>query len=130
MTDRENALTLRQQELYEAMSEISEDCWHAGWMTGNEHAIWDAIQNGDRTYGQTLMDESLLATCKALSVELGGWIEWRDDEQGLPVEQWGPYFVPMPEWLEKFARNKAERDALGAFVRAAAEIGRSMELKA
>ena len=122
MLDPEKHLTPLQRALYELMSEISEDCWCAGWMMGNEFALWDAIVTGDRTYGMSFMDENLLASVKALSDQIGGWIEWRDDEQGLPVGEWGPYFIAMPDWLEKFAKDKAARDALGAAVKAANPI--------
>jgi hypothetical protein len=110
----DDALKPLQRALYQMMSDISEDCWCAGWMMGNEFALWDAIVTGDRTYGQCWMDEDMLASCKALAEQVGGWIEWRDDEHGLPVADWGPYFVPMPQWLDKFAKDKAGRDALGA----------------
>lgn len=114
----EALLTPLQHKLYELMSEISEDCWCAGWMDGNEYALWDALKTGDRTYDMSLMDERLLEDCEALSEEIGGWIEWRDDEHGLPIGSWGPYFIAMPEWMEKFGKDKAARDALGAAVRA------------
>jgi hypothetical protein len=114
MRDPEKQLTPLQRTLYELMSEISEDCWCAGWMMGNEFSLWDAIVTGDRTYGMAFMDEWLLASCKALAEQIGGWIEWRDDEQGLTNAEWGPYFIAMPEWLDKFAKDKAGRDALGA----------------
>lgn len=119
MVDPEQHLTPLQRALYELMSEISEDCWCAGWMMGNEYSLWDAIVTGDRTYGMGFMEEGLLASCKALSDQVGGWIEWRDDEQGLPAGEWGPYFIAMPDWLEKFAKDKADRDALGKAVKAA-----------
>lgn len=122
MLDPETHLTPLQRALYELMSEISEDCWHAGWMSGNEFALWDAIVTGDRTYGQSFMDENLLASVKALSEQVGGWIEWRDDEHGLPNKERGPYFIAMPEWLERVAKDKAARDALGKAVKAALSI--------
>jgi len=120
MRDPESHLTPLQRALYELMSEISEDCWCAGWMMGNEFALWDAIVSGDRTYGMDQMDEGLLASCKALAEQVGGWIEWRDDEHGLPNAEWGPYFIPMADWLAKFAKDKADRDALGAALSAKA----------
>lgn len=33
------------------MSDISEDCWCAGWMSGTEFALWKAVQTGDGIVG-------------------------------------------------------------------------------
>lgn len=97
----EHKFSSEQAALYDTMSEISEDCWSAGWMIGNEHAIWSALQAGDTRYGMTRMDPELLEKCRALSEQLGGWIIWLDNDcdENLPVDQWGPYFVDMDQWL-------------------------------
>lgn len=102
-----NELTEKQQELYDLMSDISEDCYCAGWMMGNEYAIWGALTDGDRRYGMSEMDAGQLEKCRILSDELGGWIVWVDDEQDpdLPVEEWGPRFIPMDRWLGMVAAN-------------------------
>ncbi len=99
-------LTPKQSELYDLMSEISEDCWCAGWLFGNEGSIWTAIVTGDRRYGMGEMAQADGERCKALADELGGWIVWRDDttDDGMPVEDWGPYFLPMAEWLARYER--------------------------
>lgn len=95
-----------QRELYELMREISEDCYCAGWMLGLEYAIWGALQDGDLRYGMGEMDAASLLRCRALSLALGGWIVWVDDdiEPSLPVDQWGPRFVPMETWLQMAER--------------------------
>lgn len=113
-TDAEVAhLTEDQQTLYRAMSDISEDCWYAGWLHGNEFHIWNALQSGELGYGLTEINRNDLDTVKALSEKVGGWIVWRDDEHGLPLEEWGPYFVPMDEWLAIVNADKAARAQIG-----------------
>lgn len=102
--DTESKLTPKQHELFELMSEISEDCYCAGWMMGLENAIWGALQDGDLSYGMGEMDSSLLERVRALHVELGGWIVWKDDDivPDMPSDEWGPYFVTTEDWLRQF----------------------------
>lgn len=38
----------KQRELYELMSDISEDCFAAGWIVGAEYEIWAAMHPGGR----------------------------------------------------------------------------------
>jgi hypothetical protein len=45
--DEYDYLTDSQWDLYDRMSGISEDCYCAGWVGGNEYDIWDALQHGD-----------------------------------------------------------------------------------
>ena len=98
----EGSFSEQQIELYELMSEISEDCYCAGWMMGLEYAIWGALQDGDLRYGMGEMDAASLMRCRALSLTLGGWIVWVDDDTdpSLTHEHWGPRFVPMDVWLQ------------------------------
>lgn len=100
-----------QRELYDLMSDISEDCYFAGWLMGNEYNIWDALQDGDLSYGLGVMDAASLERCRELSAELNGWIIWADDEtdKGMPVEEWGPRFVHMESWLKMVAAQKVNR---------------------
>ena len=76
----EQDMTDQQRELYELMSDISEDCYCAGWMHGLEYAIWGALQDGDRSYGMSEMDAAQLERCRALAKELDGWVIWYDDD--------------------------------------------------
>jgi hypothetical protein len=98
----EDRLEPKQRELFETMSDISEECYFAGWMMGLEHAIWGALQDGNREYGLGEMDAEQLERCRTLSKELDGWIIWADDDidPDFPVEDWGPRFVPMDEWVK------------------------------
>lgn len=87
--DEYDHLTDSQWDLYDRMSAISEDCFCAGWIIGNEYDIWHALQQGDPSPLHRRMSPRLLRLCQALSVEAGGWIYWVD----------GPLFAPMKEWL-------------------------------
>lgn len=91
--------------MYDTMSEISEDCYCAGWMMGLEFAVWSALQDGNRQYGMGEMDADQLEQCRALSAELDGWVIWVDDQDhpGLPADEWGARFVGMSEWLKMVA---------------------------
>lgn len=101
-------LTPAESRMFELMSEISEDCWCAGWMHGNEFALWKAMVSGELNYGQAVIDRALLSQVAALSVETGKWIIWRDDADGLDdrdVSEWGPYAITLADW-------QARRDAI------------------
>lgn len=100
-------LTEKQRELYELMSQISQDGYCARWMRGCEYAIWNALQSGCRRYGIEEIGIAQFERCRTLSEELNGWIIWYDeiDEPGLPVELWGARFVPMDEWLTMSKKN-------------------------
>jgi hypothetical protein len=74
------------------MSDISEECYCAGWMSGNEFALWSLVQNNGGQYGIGYMSPSDVASLRALSSAAGGWIVWSD----------GPKFMPMDEWLRHY----------------------------
>ncbi|WP_294636574.1 hypothetical protein [uncultured Aquabacterium sp.] len=110
----EGQFTEDERKLYDLMSDISEDCWCAGWMCGNEYAIWDALKTGDRQYGMMEMDSDLLAEVARLSAKTGGWIVWIDAEDGIPAEridEWGPYFIPLHPWLKEYGEHMEEKGA-------------------
>lgn len=99
--DPTELLTPDERKLYELMSEISEDCYFAGWMVGNEYTLWSSIQTGEMRYGMSDIDRDLLAQVAALAVKTGCWIVWRDYKDGLPRNDsstWGPYAIPLVEW--------------------------------
>lgn len=88
MEDIEN-LTDGQLDLYDRMSEISEDRYCASWILDNEFEIWNALVNGDASPLHTRMSPRVLKRCQLLSTEIGGWIYWAN----------GPQFAPMAQWL-------------------------------
>jgi hypothetical protein len=88
-----------QAKLYQLMSDISEDCWFAGWMMGNEYAIWECMHSGDLRYGFTEMDDALLNQVRELGKQLQGWIVW-DDASGDVA------FVNVTEWMGRLQKLK------------------------
>ena len=110
------AMTWKQKALYDRMSDISEECYAAGWMTGNEYTLWEMVANPEspRRYGMSDVRESDLNELREISTEIGGWIRWVDDEDDpdLPPEEWGPVFTTMAEWLPMFDKRMAEWAAL------------------
>jgi hypothetical protein len=92
-------LTDAQLDLFDRMSEISEETLCASWVADNEFNIWNAITLGSPAPGYGAINPRLLRRCQKLANEIGGWIRWTD----------GPQFVPMAQWLELVeARRKAD----------------------
>jgi hypothetical protein len=103
--DKEQAMPMnwKQKALYDLMSDISEDCYCAGWMMGNEYILWEILTNpsASRNYGQAIVTPEKIAILREISAEIGGWIRWRDEDEipALTLVEWGPVFCPMAEWL-------------------------------
>jgi hypothetical protein len=82
-----------EERLAHRMSEWSEECYCAGWLSLCEYEIWDAIGRGvDWDWGQSTVPAAALAEMKALSDACGGWVIWDDANHGET-------FVPLSEWL-------------------------------
>ncbi len=84
------------------MSNISEQCYCAGWMDGLEYSIWAALVGGDIKYGQSEIDRATLNTIKWLSDQTETWIVWRDSRHG--VDAAGNYAIPMSVWIEEYKK--------------------------
>lgn len=99
-----NELTRDQQELSDLISDISNEAWQAGWVTGCEYRIWDCVFGGK---SQLVPSHAMTAErqdrIRELSRKIDGWIYWRDDTNcpGLddPCE-WGPVFVSPYMWQQ------------------------------
>jgi hypothetical protein len=115
----------KQRALYQLMSDISEDCYCAGWMTGNEYTLWEMVtdQAAERRYGMGEVEAQSIEDMRTISAEVGGWIRWRDDDEDkeLPVEDWGPVFTPMAEWLPMYERRMSQWAKLRAELAARSE---------
>ena len=112
MMTPEERLTPRQRALYEAISDVSEARWCAGWLMGIEYQLWAELHDAGSRQGTDERDDAQLETVRALSDAVSGWIIWVDDQThpDLPSDAWGPRFVPLPEWLAMVA---AERQGSG-----------------
>ena len=78
--------------LYQKMSAISQDCWAAGWMMGNEYALWDALHGASHRYGWSHISYEELEELRVLSELAGGWI-WTG-----PPRTYTPQFVSFEIW--------------------------------
>jgi hypothetical protein len=60
-----------------AISDISEDCWCAGWLDGCEWSLLDALDGGPREWGQGLITAEQLANLRSIREACdGGWVRW------------------------------------------------------
>lgn len=111
-----------QARLADLMSDISEDCWCAGWLSCNEYALWGMVADptAERRYGFGYVEDEQVAELMSLAQRTGGWIIYFDDafDPDAPVEDWGERFIPMAEWIKLW-------DAFNA--RAAATMAQTKE---
>ena len=92
--------------LYEKMSAISEDMWCAGWLSGNEYALWRILHSDSHEYGLGLVAYADLEELRVLSEHANGWI-WT----GRGMEH-TPQLVPFAQWHALFAEaSKASGQA-------------------
>ena len=90
--------TDEQRALYAYMSDLSERCWCAGWIDGNEAACWEAVMHGGTRYGLGLITSDEAAELKRLSDKAGGWWHW-------PGGSRRPQFVSLDEWRSIYAEK-------------------------
>lgn len=82
------------------MSDISEEHWAAGWMSGLEFALWDMVQGGSRRYGMDDVSDSEVAQLELLSELADGWVIHGDG---------GEQYVPLEIWVAKAQAQYAKR---------------------
>lgn len=112
----------KQDALYRLMSEISEHCYCAGWLSGNEYTLWEMVADpaASRHYGMDDVEERDIQAMREISAEIGGWIRWVDDHDDptLPSSEWGPRFIAIDDWKALYAKRMAEwaglRESLAA----------------
>jgi len=81
--------------LFELMSEISEDCFSAGWIRDNGENLWKAKKQFEEThsaidYGDSEIDCSALSALCELANTCKCWWEWRDDNpRCFLLSEWG-----------------------------------------
>jgi hypothetical protein len=73
------------------MSGISEEFWCAGWMNGNEYALWTMVEGGKRAYGMGEVPESAVLALKHLADTADGWWHWPEDSDALR-------FISLDKW--------------------------------
>lgn len=90
-------LTSEQWNLYQLMSDISEECYAAGWMGGCERGIWAMVVGDADSYGMCSALELPLDALRVYAEHIGHWIVW----DGPPSS--GPRPVPLDEWRRMYA---------------------------
>lgn len=110
----ESDFTDAMRQLYELMSDLSEEAFCAGWIQGNEYGLWHSMQSkksgGDARYGYGVITDDDIQTLFIYAEQLNGWIIWLDDYAvpGLPVEYWGARFIDMETWLKRYEHEFAD----------------------
>ncbi|MGA7239456.1 MAG: hypothetical protein WBY44_27490 [Bryobacteraceae bacterium] len=94
--------------LYEKMSAISEDFWCAGWLSGNEYALWDILHGDQHDYGFGVVAYEDLDELRILSEHANGWI-WT----GRGREH-TPQLVTFTRWYALFAEASKAAGEVGA----------------
>ena len=92
--------------LYKKMSEFSEDCWCAGWMMGNEYALWKILHGDRHDYGWGGIAYEDLEELRLLSEHANGWI-WTG-----PQKEYSPQLVTFTEWESILATGGSTVDDL------------------
>ena len=100
------------------MSNISEDCYCAGWLSGLEYSLWDFMVDGPGEWGMGEVSVSDVTRLRELSAKAGGWIVWR---AGV-----GETFVQLADWP---ALHNAEKERTRAWLAAYEATGATQESK-
>lgn len=85
--------------LVRLMSDISEEYYCAGWMSGLEFSLWRMVQGGDRSYGMSEVSEDEVTQLKQLSEQCGGWWYFNDDD--------GETFILVDDWNAMLAKPES-----------------------
>ena len=86
------------EQLRDAMIEISEDYYCAGWIAGLEIELWPMLTGGSRHFGMGEVTDEEIAELIRLHRKSGGWWHY--------VREAGKVFVPTAEWIVMFAAVK------------------------
>jgi len=87
-------------DLRDFMSQLSEDCYCAGWMHDLEYLLWSAVMNGPVHQGNWDITQSDIDRLRLLARRAGGWIIW---DKSLP----GEACLPIDQWLMRYEQYVA-----------------------
>jgi exoribonuclease R len=90
-----NELTENEKKLADLMSEISENCYSAGWMLNIEYVLWHAVISGPRSFGRGEITQKDIDELTRLSNTTKTWIVFddKDEETPMPLETWKALFI-------------------------------------
>lgn len=119
--------TEKKIELALLMSDISEDCFYAGWISGLEYTLWGmTLDPSKNQFGVHEVPLSEIEKVKLLSREIGEWPVWADDDEPGAEDVDGLWlkWLPLDEWEKTYSVLEAEYARLNAAITgAAAAIG-------
>ena len=98
-------LTPEQRALAEAMSDVSELAYCAGWMDGTEYEVWRLLHEGGRWgWAGTEHLAPVVAEVRSAFERAGCWIVWDDEREEQPVtlEAWRPLYEA---WVARTPRR-------------------------
>lgn len=101
------------QRLGEAMSDLSEQCYYAGWMAGTEYLVPELCRRADATgqpqpWGHGEVTPERARELLAPAARLGSWADL--DEAGIGYVPHQPFPLPPP-YLEQLEREQNSRKA-------------------
>ncbi len=88
-------LTRDERRLADLMSEISEKCYSAVWMTDTEYILWDAVISGPRDFGHDKITKEEIDELRSLSNQTRRWIMFDDEQEeiAIPLDKWETRFI-------------------------------------
>jgi hypothetical protein len=99
------------QQLGKAMSDISEDCYCAGWMRGTEYLVPELCRravefNRVQHWGHGEVTPELARELWALAERAGCWAV--EDDASVAYDPFQPFPIP-PEYIEGVERDQTAR---------------------
>lgn len=103
------------QKLGEAMSDLSERCYYAGWLTGTEHLVPElcrrAVETGrPQMWGHGVVTPGEAELLLSLADQAGSWANL--DEAGIGYVPFQPFPTP-PEYLAAVEREQGMENRPG-----------------
>jgi len=92
--------------LVNLMSDISEECYCAGWLSDCEYTLWGLKDKPESTWGMGVVTTFDCTELRRLSAECGGW--WIFDS-----EAGGNVFLTLAEWEPRYAEPETPEAAAG-----------------
>ncbi len=89
---------VQNEELLEFMTSLNRHCWSNGWLYQAEFALWKAVLNGPKQWGNKAISEEDIARLKTLSDQARGWFRWNEECDQAE-------FIEISEWTELVQRK-------------------------
>lgn len=73
------------------ISDLSEECWAASWLSGCEFEFWRIVHEGPQALGLGDVSADDIDRLRHFSDRAGGWWRWNKDVGAalfVPIEQW------------------------------------------